>query len=85
MKKKPVTKAYRPKIKTDKKGVPIGYTSPKDEIRARLVVYGIGEMSKKEWSFFKKWIRMVASEFKTTEREAFNQKRFRHTLYKRTN
>ena len=54
----------------------------KEEIRARLTVYGIGEMKKKEWDFFVKWVGMIAKEFKREDRKVFNQKRFRHTLYK---
>ena len=54
----------------------------KDEIRARFVVHGIGEMSKKEWNFFKRWVQMIADEMKREKPEAFNQRIFRHTLYK---
>ncbi len=39
-------------------------------------------MSKKEWNFFKKWAQMLAEEMKREKQEVFNQKRFRHTLYK---
>lgn len=54
----------------------------KSNIRARLVIHGIGEMDKKEYTFFKKWLKMIYEEFMKEDREIFNQKRFRHTLYK---
>ena len=57
-------------------------TTKKDEIRAQFVIHGIGEMSTKEWNFFKKWIGGLAKEMQAEGREIFNQKRFRATLYK---
>jgi len=54
----------------------------KSDIQARLTVYRIGEMSTKQYNFFKKWIMMVAKELTTENRKVFNQKIFRHTLYK---
>lgn len=53
-----------------------------NSIRARLTVYGIGEVDKKQWNFFRKWIQRVADEMKREEKEVFNKKIFRATLYK---
>lgn len=51
------------------------------EIRARLSVYGMGEMSAKEFNFFRKWIMLVAKEMAREKQEVFS-KNYRATLYK---
>ena len=54
-----------------------------DQIRARLTIYGHGEMSDKEFSFFKKWLtELVPSTAKNKRGEL--SKVFRQTLYKVT-
>lgn len=54
----------------------------KDEIRARLTVYGIGELSPKEYLAFRKWLSQTLQEFNREKKEVFNQKQYRATLYK---
>jgi len=54
----------------------------KSDIQARLTVYGIGEMNKRGWTRFIKWIEMIYQEFHSEDKAIYNQKRFRHTLYK---
>lgn len=52
-----------------------------NNIRARLTVYGITEMKKKELAFFRKWIAMLAKELKEEDPKIF-AKNYRATLYK---
>ena len=54
----------------------------KDEIRARLTVYGIGEMTPKKYLAFRQWLSKHLQEFNREKKEVFNQKRYRATLYK---
>ena len=57
-------------------------TLKKDEIRARLTVYGIGELTPKTYLDFRKWLSKILQEFNREKKEVFNQKRYRATLYK---
>jgi hypothetical protein len=51
------------------------------DIRARLTIYGMGEMDKKQYAHLRKWIMGVATEMKTEKQEIYS-KHFRATLYK---
>ena len=53
----------------------------KNEIRARLTVYGHEEMSDKEFKFFKKWLTVVVPSTAKNKRGELS-KVFRQTLYK---
>ena len=44
-------------------------------------MYGMGEMSAKEFNFFRKWIMLVAKEMAREKQEVFS-KNYRATLYK---
>ena len=59
----------------------MGKKQVKDEIRARLTIHGMGEMSTKDYTFLRKWVRMLADEIAREKQEVFS-KRFRATLYK---
>lgn len=52
-----------------------------DEIRARLTVHGMGEMTTKEFNLFRRWLTALAKEMAKEKQEIFS-KRFRATLYK---
>ena len=53
----------------------------KNDIRARLTIYGHEEMSDKEFKFFKKWLTKVVPETVNYKRGELS-KVFRQTLYK---
>ena len=53
----------------------------KDEIRARLTIYGMPKMNKRALAFFRKWIKMVDKELGTEDPQIFSDP-FRATLYK---
>ena len=53
----------------------------KDEIQARLTVYGMNEMSLKQFRFYRNWIRAIYEEMKTADRKDYS-KVWRATLYK---
>lgn len=53
----------------------------KEEIRARLTIYGHEEMSDKEFKFFKKWLTQVVPATAKNKRGELS-KVFRQTLYK---
>jgi len=53
----------------------------KDQIRARLTIYGHEEMSDKEFKFFKKWLTIVIPQTAKNKRGELS-KIFRQTLYK---
>ena len=56
-------------------------TQKKDEIRARLTIYGMRDMSKKEFVAFRKWIALVAENINTEDQLIYSN-RPRFTLYK---
>lgn len=53
----------------------------KNSIRARLTIYGHEEMSDKEFTFFKKWIREIVSHTADHKRGELSRI-FRQTLFK---
>ena len=59
-------------------------TKQKEQVRARLTIYGHAEMSDKEFKFFKKWLTIVVPQTAKEDRGALS-KVFRQTLYKNEN
>ena len=57
------------------------FMKKKQEIRARLTIYGHEEMSDKEFKFFKKWLTQVVPATVKNKRGELS-KVFRQTLYK---
>ena len=53
----------------------------KNNIQARLTIYGHEEMSDKQFKLFKNWIKEVAAEMQTQKRGDLS-KIFRATLFK---
>lgn len=53
----------------------------KQQIRARLTIYGHEEMSDKEFKFFKRWITKILPAISKHKRGELS-KVFRQTLYK---
>lgn len=53
----------------------------KDEIQARLTVYGHGEMTDTQFKLFKKWIKATAEDMQKQKRGDLS-KRYRATLFK---
>ena len=56
-------------------------TKMKNNIRARLSVYGMNTLSRKELKALKKWLESIAKEMESLEVEAYT-KNPRFTLYK---
>lgn len=53
----------------------------KDEIRARLTVHGMGEMTAKEFNGVRRWIKILAKEMQELPQKAYT-KNPRWTIYK---